>query len=84
MKRYRITYNCEHGRPGTIRFMVFVVAWTTTCGVMGLGNASAQTSSGASWPGWLGPERNGWVAHFQPPDKWPVEVTKGWQVEVGT
>jgi len=80
----RITYSYEHCRPGTSRFMVFVVAWATTCGVIGLGNASAQMSSGASWPGWLGPKRNGWVEHFQPPAQWPDEVKKGWQVEVGT
>ena len=42
MTRCRINYNYEHRRPGTIRFMVFIVAWTTTCGVIGLGNASAQ------------------------------------------
>ncbi len=73
----------EHCRPGYIRFAL-IVAWTATCGAIGLGNASAQTSSGTFWPGWLGPERNGWVEHFQPPTQWPGELKKGWQVEVGT
>ena len=84
MTRCRITYSFEHCRPGTIRLMVLVVGWTTTCGVIGLGNASAQTSSGTCWAGWLGPERNGWVEDFQPPARWPDELKKGWKVEVGT
>jgi outer membrane protein assembly factor BamB len=37
----------------------------------------------ALWPGWLGPERNGWVDGFQPPAEWPNKLMKGWQVEVG-
>ena len=36
------------------------------------------------WPGWLGPDRNGWVQHFTPPQKWPDQLRQGWQVEVGT
>jgi len=36
------------------------------------------------WPGWLGPERNGWVKGFTPPARWPAELTKGWQRDVGT
>ncbi|MEO1996005.1 MAG: PQQ-binding-like beta-propeller repeat protein, partial [Planctomycetaceae bacterium] len=36
------------------------------------------------WPGWLGPERNGWVRDFQPPARWPEKLRRGWQVEVGT
>ncbi len=36
------------------------------------------------WPGWLGPERNGWVKGFTPPSRWPAELTRGWQRDVGT
>lgn len=36
------------------------------------------------WPGWLGPERNGWVNGFTPPSRWPAELTRGWQRDVGT
>ena len=74
----------EQRRPGLIRLIVLIVAWTATCGAIGLGNASAQTSSGTFWSGWLGPERNGWVQGFRPPTQWPQELKKGWQVEVGT
>ncbi len=45
-----------------------------------------QTAAAADtdWPGWLGPDRNGWVYNFQPPTQWPAKLTKGWQAEVGT
>lgn len=36
------------------------------------------------WTGWLGPNRDGWVADIQPPERWPDELTKRWQVKVGT
>ena len=35
------------------------------------------------WPGWLGPERNGWVKDFKPPQRWPAELKKVWSVKVG-
>jgi outer membrane protein assembly factor BamB len=35
------------------------------------------------WPGWLGPERNGWVKDFKPPKTWPAELKKVWSVQVG-
>ncbi len=35
------------------------------------------------WPGWLGPERNGWVNSFRPPTRWPERLAQNWQVEVG-
>ena len=37
-----------------------------------------------SWPSMLGPNRDGWVDGFQPPAKWPANLQKQWQVEVGT
>ena len=45
-----------------------------------------KTSFGADghWPGWLGPKRDGWVKDFQPPTRWPDQLKRGWQVEVGT
>lgn len=35
------------------------------------------------WTGWLGPERNGWVSDYQPPQTWPDKLTQRWQVRVG-
>ncbi len=48
------------------------------------GISSGLTATKANWPGWLGPERNGRVAGFKPPEKWPEKLEKTWQVEVGT
>ncbi len=35
------------------------------------------------WPGWLGPDRNGWVSGFQPPASWPDRLEERWRVTVG-
>lgn len=43
----------------------------------------AQSRSG-DWPQWRGPGRDGVVANFTPPAKWPEQLTRRWQVEVGT
>ena len=47
-------------------------------------SAVAAPRSGAYWPGWLGPRRDGWVSDFRPPKRWPTTLTKSWQVKVGT
>lgn len=36
------------------------------------------------WPGWLGPNRDGWVSHFTAPEAWPHKLTQVWRAEVGT
>jgi len=44
-----------------------------------------QTACGEDyWPGWLGPNRDGWVSEFQTPQKWPAKLKPVWRVEVGT
>ena len=43
----------------------------------------AQSRSG-DWPQWRGPGRDGVVANFTPAAKWPEQLTRRWQVEVGT
>ena len=45
---------------------------------------SGNAESADFWNGWLGPDRNGWVAEFNPPSEWPESLTKVWSVEVGT
>lgn len=45
---------------------------------------SDRAESADAWTGWLGPDRNGWVAGFQPPSAWPESLTKVWTVDVGT
>jgi hypothetical protein len=36
------------------------------------------------WPGWRGPDRDGWVSGFRPPTRWPERLKRVWQVEVGS
>ena len=35
------------------------------------------------WTGWLGPQRNGWIDDFQPPQTWPDQLQQRWRVRVG-
>ena len=44
----------------------------------------STTTAADFWPGWLGPQRNGWVKGFASPARWPAELSKSWQREVGT
>ncbi|MEM9660635.1 MAG: PQQ-binding-like beta-propeller repeat protein, partial [Planctomycetota bacterium] len=46
-------------------------------------NDQGATAADAIWPGWLGPQRNGWAESFQPPNPWPAQLERRWQVEVG-
>ena len=48
-----------------------------------LSSWGAQKSAADSWPGWLGPERNGWVKGFQVPKQWPVKLKQVWRAQVG-
>jgi outer membrane protein assembly factor BamB len=58
-----------------VTFLIFPLGGTSWT------NISAEE---ALWPGWLGPQRNGWVSDFQPPSEWPKQLQRKWQVEVGT
>lgn len=46
-------------------------------------STSVQASEN-NWTGWLGPERNGWVESFTPPQQWPETLQEDWQIHVGT
>ncbi|MBA63444.1 MAG: serine/threonine protein kinase [Planctomycetaceae bacterium] len=48
--------------------------------VLGTSNVLAESPF---WPGWLGPNRDGWVANIEPPKVWPEKLTKNWQIKVG-
>ncbi|TWT39880.1 Esterase EstB [Thalassoglobus neptunius] len=43
-----------------------------------------RVSSMQMWPGWLGPNRDGWVSGFKAPEDWPDQLSQSWSVEVGT
>ena len=47
--------------------------------VIGLVPLAAQ-----DWPQWRGPARDGLIRGFKEPAAWPKELTKRWNVEVGT
>jgi outer membrane protein assembly factor BamB len=42
---------------------------------------AAQTP--AAWPQWRGPARDGVAPAFTPPQAWPAQLTKRWEVTVG-
>ena len=37
----------------------------------------------AFWPGWLGPNRDGWVGTFKAPKTWPAMLQTAWRIKVG-
>jgi outer membrane protein assembly factor BamB len=45
---------------------------------------AAPAVSAQDWPQWRGPGRDGLVPSFKEPAAWPKELTKRWQVEIGT
>lgn len=61
---------------GKINLLNTLLLWPLLC--------HSTVTSATEWTGWLGPERNGWVAGFQPPEKWPEQLQHIWQVPVGT
>ena len=49
-------------------------------------NLEKETSSkdaDSNWPGWLGPNHDGWVKDFKAPKKWPERLNQVWQLKVG-
>lgn len=44
---------------------------------------STQAASGGNWPQWRGPQRDGILVDFAVPQKWPENLEKVWQVNVG-
>lgn len=53
--------------------------WTGMMGALILtGMTAAQ-----DWPQWRGPDRDGTVRGFTPPETWPGHVTQKWKVTVG-
>lgn len=58
----------------------FAVTLLTTA-VVSSGSLSAADPF---WPGWLGPDRTGWVTGFQSPEQWPQTLSSSWSVDVGT
>jgi outer membrane protein assembly factor BamB len=48
-----------------------------------LAQASPGTPGPADWPQWRGPNRDGAVGAFTPPERWPDQLTRRWTIDVG-
>ncbi|MCP4847238.1 MAG: PQQ-binding-like beta-propeller repeat protein, partial [Verrucomicrobiaceae bacterium] len=64
----RILFHC------TLPFLLGICAWHPNC---------AANEALASWPGLLGPNRDGEVKGFTAPGNWPGKLDKIWQLKVG-
>ncbi len=62
---------------------MIMIRFILPCLTLILTNQLARSANTVSWPGWLGPERSGWVDHAIPPDQWPEKLSEIWEVEVG-
>ncbi len=67
-----------------LRRIVFALLVSAIVSITSDRQIALGADADALWPGWLGPERNGWVGDFQPPSNWPQQLKQVWQVEVGT
>ena len=45
--------------------------------------ALTAVAAAQDWPQWRGPSRDGTIAAFKEPAKWPAALTKRWNVEIG-
>lgn len=43
----------------------------------------AYAQSPAAWPQWRGPARDGVASAFTPPQTWPSQLTRQWEISVG-
>jgi outer membrane protein assembly factor BamB len=52
--------------------------------ISGGGAGQASGAAAVEWPQWRGPNRDGVATSFTPPEAWPAQLTRKWQVTVGT
>jgi outer membrane protein assembly factor BamB len=66
---------------GFMRFQYVVIIGAVV--VAGALAASVSGQSGADWPQWRGPNRDGAIASFTEPKSWPEQLTRKWKIDVG-
>jgi outer membrane protein assembly factor BamB len=63
-----------------MRFIHVIAVGVVVAGAIG---ASVAGQTGADWPQWRGPNRDGAIASFTEPKPWPEQLTRKWKVDVG-
>jgi len=66
----------------TMKYTLIIFSAFFCLSVLGAGKPSSYDAK-EYWPGWLGPQRNGWVEGFKPPKVWPKELKRVWSAKVG-
>jgi outer membrane protein assembly factor BamB len=56
-----------------------LIAWVAICAIL----VSMNFVFAQDWPQWRGANRDGKVAGFKPPVKWPETLTQKWKITVG-
>jgi len=62
---------------------IWCVGLAVVGGVLVASGALLAQEPDGDWPQWRGPDRNGTLRLFTPPNPWPERLTERWQVEVG-
>jgi outer membrane protein assembly factor BamB len=59
-------------------------AFVLTLAAAALSDPLRAQNAGGDWPQWRGPSRDGTLTTFSEPKSWPEQLTKRWQIEVGS
>src|SRR5262245_53640888 len=59
-------------------------AFVLTLAAAALSEPIRAQNAAADWPQWRGPSRDGTLATYSEPKSWPEQLTKRWQIEVGS
>lgn len=60
-----------------------LVSWALAATLFACAMAPTAAQSPADWPQWRGPNRDGAVASFTAPARWPDQLTQRWKIDVG-
>jgi outer membrane protein assembly factor BamB len=63
-----------------MKHTIRLIAWIAVCVIL----VNVDFVFAQDWPQWRGTNRDGKVAGFKAPAKWPAEMTQKWKITVGT